>query len=196
MEKWIKRGLICLVAVTLLIGIAGCTSSNSNPTVAPSEAATATPVATATPTAKPVATQKPVATPAATAPPSPGSSVSVMTPTELSAVDQSMTAKGYTVITPLASKGRTADGYPMYQGMMTKDGYVFAFTVVQTDSSGHAQGMFDNAIVVFRGMGYSGSMQDDGSWYGTKTSSDTGALQGAIVMPPTDNNWIVTVLGE
>ena len=122
--------------------------------------------------------------------------MSVMTPDQLSVVDQSMTAKGYTVITPLASKGRTADGYPMYQGMMTKDGYVFAFTVVQTDSSGHAQSMFDNAIVVFRGMGYSGSMQDDGSWYGTKTSSDTGALQGAIVMPPTDNNWIVTVLGE
>jgi rRNA maturation protein Nop10 len=211
-----KKILVGGVVLVLLIVAAGAMASASNspgvtssvtptpvPTVAPTAEATvkATPTAEATvkatptpePTSAPTATPAPTAAP--TAAPSGGSAVARMPPAELSLFDSIMTDKDYTVVTPLAYKEDTVDHFPMYQGMMTKDGYVFSFTLIQTDSPSHAQAVFQNSVTVCKGLGYSGDTQGDGSWYGTKTS-DTGTPQAALVMPPGSDNTVITLLGE
>ena len=210
--SWLKQGVIVIVVLLLVFGFLGCvtSSSNNSPSVAPPTAtatvtaktvATVKPVAkpTVKPTATPVATPEPTAQPTAqptAAPSGPAGEVGTpLTSDQLSAFDSMMTAKGYTVITPLAQKGDTADHFPMYQGMMTKDGYVFVYTIVQTDSPSHAQAEFQNAITISQGMGYSGSTQGDGSWYGTKVS-DSGNPQAALVMPPGDDNTVIQLMGE
>ena len=197
--SWLKQGVIVIVVLLLVFGFLGCvtSSSNSSPSVAPS--ATATVTAKTVATVKPVATAKPTAAPTAqpTAVPSgPAGEVGTpLTADQLAAFDSMMTAKGYTVITPLAQKGDTSDHFPMYQGMMTKDGYVFVYTIIQTDSPSHAQAEFQNAITISQGLGYSGSTQGDGSWYGTKVS-DSGNPQAALVMPPGDDNTVIQLMGE
>ena len=78
---------------------------------------------------------------------------------------------------------------------MTKDGYVFSYTLIQADSPSHAQAVFQNSVTACKGLGYSGDTKGDGSWYGTKTS-DTGTPQAALVMPPGSDNTVITLLGE
>jgi len=195
----VKRWPVVIGACILVLAIVGCVTSNTPtaPTATPTDNSGApSPIATATPTERPATVPSAAPMPEATAKPSSsGLAVPVMTRAELSLIDQNLTKKGYMVITPLAYKSNTADGFSLYHGRITKAGYGFAFSVIQADSYSHAQGVFETSVTFCKNIGYVGSVRDDWTWYGTKTS-DSGALKSALVMPPTESNLVMTVFVE
>ena len=184
--SWLKQGVIVIVVLLLVFGFLGCVTSTSNPST------TATP--TVTPDNSVASTPAPVVSTPQAQPSAKSTSVTPLTSDQLSTLNSGMEAKGYTIVDPLAQKGSTPDGYPIYQGLMTKAGTTYGFTIVQTDSSSHATAEMAIVISTTQGLGYSGTTQSDGSWYGTMTSSD-GNLMGAYIMLGSDNE-VIQVLGE
>jgi len=181
--------VVGLVVVVLLLTL-GCvalmastpsTTTTTNPTATP--AATTPPQATATPTAAPTA--QPTAAPTA------APSITPLSASDLAALETMLQGDGYTIIDHFVQNGTTADGYPMYSGLMLKDNVVYGVVVMQADSAAHAQTLLGTAVTSVEGMGYSGAYTDATHWSGSMISPNTGNPEGASVLV-SGNNVIAT----
>lgn len=190
-NRYVLLGIV--VVVLLVIVVAAAFSSFSSPKTSTSvntpsptvQAATAAPTGqpTTQPTATPTVTR--IATPAANAP---------LSSSDLSTIESSLQGDGYTITQHFARNGTSSDGYPMYDGVMTKNGMTYSVIVVQTDSAAHAQSELGTAVTAVKGQGFSGSYTDATTWSGSMIAQDTGSPIGASVLV-SGNNVIVTIGG-
>jgi hypothetical protein len=104
-----------------------------------------------------------------------------MSASDLTGFEAGLQSDGYTITQHFTQNGTTADGYPIYSGMATKSGYNFAITMIQTDSSAHAQAQFGVRVAAAQSLGFSGSYTNSQTWSGSMTDPTTGNQMGAVV---------------
>jgi hypothetical protein len=104
-----------------------------------------------------------------------------------------MTAQGYTITSGFQANGKTANGYPIYSGSMTKDGIHYAATIVQADSLTHAMTEFSESISNVKQMGYTGDNTSSTQWVGTRSYQGT-TLGASVTL--SDSYAVITVFGS
>jgi len=135
---------LLIIGALVFVSISGCL----NPSPGPSPSASNVPTATPEPTAQPSAGTTP------------------LTSAQLATFEYNLEGQGYTITQQFKQNGTTPDGYPIYNGMLTKDGVTSASIIVQTDSTESALLYMPTAVSLVENNGFAGSYDTDGSWSG------------------------------
>jgi len=166
-RKRIAAGFIVLLLIgAVVVALGGGGSNSSNPgVVTPSAAPTAAPTA------------------------QPSAGITPLTSAQLAKFESNLEGQGDTITRHFTQNGTTPDGYPIYNGMMTKDGVTYGGIIVQTDSTASALLYMPTAVSIVENNGFTGSYNADGSWSGFNSD-----LVAASVGQ--SGNVVITVLGQ
>jgi hypothetical protein len=109
--------------------------------------------------------------------------------TEIATLESRFTDSGATVTSSLKDTGKTYDGYPWYEGEITKNGTQYDVNIVQADSQAHAMLVMNFSISSLIKVGYTGEYESSTMWHGTQ--DDYIATVGIA-----DSNYVMTIMEE
>jgi hypothetical protein len=151
----VRKALLLLIGVTIIISVAGCTSSTSS---------SPTPTVSAAPTG--AATAAPTGAPTSAAPTSVAAWISSAT--------ASLTRQGYTFTSPFVAQTNSNLGTNVYSATAVKGGTTVKILAEQTSQS-DATSRFNDMVSYVKGQGYSGEAASSASaaynaWGGANAS--------------------------
>jgi hypothetical protein len=122
-----------------------------------------------------------------------------MNASELAALEAGLQSDGYTITQHFTQNGTTgySPSYPLYRGMMTKDGIANSVTIVHTNSAMDAQAEVPSVVSIVGSHGFSGNWSPGSSpmWSGSVISSTTGNSMRATVSSSGANVIAVVAAG-